>query len=332
MRHTRTKKTIAVSFIPLILVSSLFGIYLAITPISSSNFVTNWLTGVPSGTDNCPSNVPQFYFDHGLPFNLAVVHAKTLQAEDQSMSGSGQINWCIYNSSGQFEWNYATNRMLVQPSVSADGSYVLATGFQTSPGPAAEFVNEAIYLFNKEGRMLWNIPAPVLSSSINSNGSVIVANDPYLYYINNQGRILWTYAHYGYESTAVVLVNDGSQVLDGISNVPFPNDTNFGSELVMFDSSGRTIWNITLPNVLFDSTASVAVSGSHIAAGLSYTGVNGALAYYGINGKLIWSKAVSSSIQQVSFQNNGTNIFIQTNYGNTTFDLSGKMIHNQTYG
>ncbi len=221
---------------------------------------------------------------------------------------------------------------LVQPSVSADGSFVVATGFQTGPGPAAPFGNQAIYLFNKEGRMLWNISAPAFSSSINSNGSVIVANDPYLYYINNQGHILWTYTHYRYASTSVALVNDGSEVLDGISNVPFPNDTNFGSELVMFYSNGGVIWNITLPNVLFDSGDSVAVSGGYIAAGLSYTGLNGSLAYYSINGGLMWSKTISSSIQQVSFQNNGTSIFIQTNYGNTKFDLSGKVISNQSEG
>jgi hypothetical protein len=33
----------------------------------------------------------------------------------------------------------------------------------------------------------------------------------------------------------------------------------------------------------------------------------------------------------VSFEGNGSTIFMQANYGNSTYDLSGNVLQNQTY-
>jgi PQQ-like domain len=244
--------------------------------------------------------------------------------------GSGTISWCIYGGNSLLERSYPTDRILNTPAVSEDGTYVATTGLQIAPGPAGEQVNGAVYLFDKQGQMLWSIfsSQSLFSTHINSNGSVIVASDPDLLYVNNAGKVIWNYT--SFESTTVALVDNGSYVVDGISGVFFPNSSNQGSALVMFDSTGRTVWNISIPNQIFVSTTSLAVSNGHIATGVSSSGWDGTFLYYDLQGNLIWSKPVNSAILNVDFENDGSTIYVETNWGHVTFGLAGNMIENVT--
>lgn len=213
---------------------------------------------------------------------------------------------------------------------SANGEYAAAAGYKVAPGPAGAEVNGSVYLFNKNGQMEWSIssPEPIFAVDINGNGSVIMTSDSVLLYINNQGKVLWNYSKYG--PTVGALVDNGSSVIAGISMIPFANHSSFGSSLTMFDAKGNVVWNVSLPDQLFDSTSSLALSDGYIAAGLSNTGYNGTLNYYNMQGKLIWSKNVDSAILGVNFTSNQSAILVETNWGHDTFDLSGNVIQNQT--
>lgn len=181
--------------------------------------------------------------------------------------GTGTVAWCVYGSTGLLERSYLTNRVLGSMASSADGQYLAAAGYKVSSGPAGSYGYGAVYLFDRNGVLKWNVSTTreIFSVHINSNGSVIVANFPELLYINNNGTVVWNYSKYSVSATA--LAYDGANVVAGISNVPYPNRTNYGGEIVMFDAQENMLWNFTIPDQQFDSTTSLAVSDGHMRPG-----------------------------------------------------------------
>lgn len=277
--------------------------------------------GRPSGT--CPSL-------HWSTGSQSIVPVGELY---RGYLGTGSIAWCIYGSSGFLERSYVTNRVLSSVASSADGQYFAAAGYKIASGRAGLYEAGAVYLFDKNGVLKWNVSTAreIFSVHINSNGSVIVANFPELLYMNNAGTVLWNYSTY--MVSAAALANDGANVVAGMSNIQFPGKTNYGGELGMFDSQGTMLWNYTIPDQQFDSTSSLAVSDGHIAAGVTgvtASGTNGNVDYLDLQGNLIWSRHVNSGVFNVNFDNGGSSISIQTNWDQVKFDLQGNVISNQT--
>jgi hypothetical protein len=271
---------------------------------------------------------PDYPGTSGTPFNIVWVG----DIGQATYSGTGTVRWCIYSNAGLLERSYLTDRELDGWVPSADGSVVAVLGNKITPGPAAEWVNGGVYLFNKGGQIEWSITTPqsIGGVQVNGNGSVIVAYglSADLLYINGEGRVLWNYSQYSAQS--VVLVNGGSRVAAAVSQIPIPGYQNFGSALIMFDSRGNQLWNVTIPDQIVVSGSDLAVSAGHMAAGLSWDGYNGTVAYYDLQGNFVWSKHVDSAILNVSFEDGGSAILAQTNWGQITFDLSGNVIENQT--
>ncbi len=152
------------------------------------------------------------------------------------------------------ERSYQTNRILGSVASSADGQYLAATGYKILAGPAGLYGDGAVYLFDRNGQIQWNVSSnrEIFSVHINSNGSVIVANGPELLYLNNQGSILWNYSRY--DAFDAAILNDGASVVAGLSNIHFPNHLNEGSEVAMFDNRGNAVWNYSVPDEVFGST------------------------------------------------------------------------------
>jgi len=267
----------------------------------------------------------RYAYSIGLPFAYSVAGLPT--SLNQPIK---TVTWCFYNkTTGELENRYQTDLIPDVPIASADGLYAVTTSHGWPGGPSGSSAQGPVYLFNKEGQIEWTFSQAQDEVEINGNGSVIIANDPGLYYIDGQGKVLWNYT--GYDSFSVVLVDNGSEVVDGVTGVLFPSHSFFGSDLVMFDSHGQVLWNISNPDQSFGSGGDVAVSGDHLAVGWSSTGTNGTLYYYDLNGTMVWQRHVSSDILGVSFEGNGSTIFMQANYGNSTYDLSGNVLQNQTY-
>ena len=250
---------------------------------------------------------------------------------EQGYSGTGAIAWCIYSNSGSLERSYRTDRILGRIISSTDGRYVVAAGYKVLPGPAGIYANGTVYLFDGQGVLRWSVSTvrEIFSVHINSDGSVIVANMPELLYLNNSGVVLWKYSAF-YSVTAVALANDGADVVAGLSDIAFPGDSNYGSKIVLFDAKGNWLWNFTIRDQQLTSTNDLAVSNGHVAAGVAASGWNGTLYYLDLQGNMIWSKRVSNDISSVSFDNVGSTISILTNSDQTTFDLQGNVITNQT--
>jgi hypothetical protein len=304
--------------------------FLSGTGVQTTLSSSSTLTSLTSETGICKPNLPQSGPGSGNGTMSIVPMLEGPPRQPGLGSGSGLINWCIYGASGNLTSVYATNKVLGGEAGAVDGSSVAAVGWQLAPGPAGAEINGAIYFFDKEGQMQWNLTSsqPFFSISADSNNSVIVVNDPQLLYINSNGRILWNYSQF--ETMDAVLLDNGSRVVVGVNEILYPNHLNFGSALTMFDSKGTAVWNVTLPDYDFDCGDCLATSGGHLVAGLSVSGYNGTVAYYDLQGNLVWSRYVDSAIIMIAFENGGSTIYAQTNWGSVTFDLSGNVLSNQT--
>lgn len=306
------RKTLALVTISAILVGAgLFTFYIYA-------FTTD---GIPTGS------CPEFSFVSGpvkIPFKILTVG----DSNNNPNGSGGTSSWCIYGANGLLVRSYQTNSILTgYVSASANGEYVAVSGLQKPSGPGT-YGNAAIYFFDKSGRMLWNVSNsgdPLPMSLINSNGSVIIGYGRDLYYINHQGKLLWNYS--GAESVTASLVNNGSYVADGID---VPNSTT--SSLVLFDSTGKAVWNDNIYQQYIGSADGLAVANGHIALAVSgYRGGQSILMYYDLQGKLIWSKTINSSAlgganYDVNFQNDGSQIYVETILGHVIYDLSGNEI------
>ncbi len=289
---------------------------------------------VPLGSPfwNCPvvRTSPGYPGTTGSPFSIVQVGDFGTFA-GQENSGTGTIRWCIYSNAGLLERSYLTDRRLNGWVSSDNGSVVAVLGNKVSGGAGIFDYGGGLYLFNKNGQMEWSITSPqsIDSVEMNGNGSVIVAGgSSELLYINSTGRVLWNYSQNG--PAAIALLDEGSSVLAAVSQITIPGQTNFGSALVMFDSRGNQLWNVTIPDQIVVSGSALAISGGHIAFGISNDGYNGTVAYYDLQGNLVWSKHVDSAILGLSFEDGGSTILTTTNWGQVTFDLSGNVVGNQT--
>ena len=237
-------------------------------------------------------------------------------------SGSGTIVWCIYNNSGSLERSLQTNRIIGNVVASANGQSAAGSGFQIAPGLAGTNTNGPLNLFDQSGLVKWSLTSeqPIFATDINSNGSVIIAFGSELLYVNGQGKVIWNYTSGAFTAA---LVGDGSSVVAGVGE-------NGAGGLVMLDSRGNTIWNVSIPAGGFGSTDTVSVSDGLIAAGVANSGFNGTLLCYDLHGSLVWSRHVDSDILSVNFENNGSSILIETNWGHVSFDRLGNVIDNQT--
>ncbi|MDA4123379.1 MAG: PQQ-like beta-propeller repeat protein [Thaumarchaeota archaeon] len=310
---------------------------------TSSSSLTLQSTSSPSSEQSdasangtCPQTFNASAFP-GVTFNntmkIFVEHTRPQnQSGPNQGAGPGDV-WCLYGASNNLVNLYPSNRVLAGIAASEDGSSLVAAGWQILPGQAGVYANGLVGLFNSTGQMVWNITSsqPFFDLAANANNSVVVAANPGLVYLDESGRIIWNYSEF--QSTTIVLINNGSDVVDGVGQILYPGHLNYGSALTMFDSNGRAVFNVTLPDWFFDSSDSLAYSNGYLAAGLTASGGNGTVSYYSINGSLVWSRHVDSSIQQVSFENGGSVIFVSANGQtgqNLTFDLRGDLISNQT--
>ncbi len=146
-----------------------------------------------------------------------------------------------FNKEGELLWKYETNKTIPKIMISSDGSYI-ATVFSS-----LKIKNKyEVSLFDKEGKLLWNIPwtpsalnisankTQIKKLAISSDGSYIVttyqkgediSNGSEINLLNNVGQLLWK-KEIPYEIKDVAVSVDGSTVVYGdIYNEELRQDT-----------------------------------------------------------------------------------------------------------
>ncbi|HEX5457532.1 MAG TPA: DUF5711 family protein, partial [Candidatus Nitrosotalea sp.] len=249
---------------------------------------------------------------HNGSYVVAGTRIQEMHADDNEHQGSVYF----FDKTGNLMWKYDSTRKIASVSVSDDGQYVLASGYQIAPGPAGTYENGAMYILDKNGNMLWNY-APndygkILVSSMSSDGShVAAASGTNLVYFDNQGKNLWNYTSSS-EINFISVSSDGSNII-----------TSAGNTIRSFDNNGNLLW--TFNTDYGYSQARLSPDGKYVVASDAASGYVGKIYFIDNTGNLIKEDQVDSPVLSISISKSNR-IAIGTNWATMVFNSTGYMI------
>ncbi len=181
------------------------------------------------------------------------------------------------------DWTYYT-REWVLVDMTPTGSYIAAGSWDGT-----------IYLFDSNGKLLWNYVAPemILSISITPDGRYIVGGSvDSVYLLKNDGSLLWKKVTKGYTKAAIT--PDGKYITAGSGN----------GILYLFDLNGKIIFEKKIQeNYNIDSVA-ISKYGEYISiAGNDYSeaGNTGDKIYFiEKSGKILWNHKTQYPVSNLS--------------------------------
>jgi WD40 repeat protein len=184
----------------------------------------------------------------------------------------GGVFWS-FNPSGYFAHSVSIS--------SEEGAYV-----------AASFDDQNVYLFQKDGTIVWQYPIEdkIRSVSIAADGSYIGAgsDDDHVYLLDRSGWLVWEYETGG-DVKAVSLSGDGSYIAVG----------SMDNYVYMFDRVGNLLWKYQTAGRV--NGVSITPEGDYVAA------CAGSMIYlFNAGGDLAWSYDTLSRGSIVSISNTGS--------------------------
>jgi WD40 repeat protein len=151
-------------------------------------------------------------------------------------------------------------------SVSSNGELV-AEGSHVYPRRFMDYNNNYIYLFNREGDLLWSYKIPrarVNGVAISPSGEFIVAavtdysaharggrDKNYIYLFNREGNLIWRY-DIGGSCLGLEISSDGEIVVVASSNLE--------TYIYLFDRDGHLLWRYKIPEKLPQYATSISPS------------------------------------------------------------------------
>ncbi len=174
--------------------------------------------------------------------------------------GTGTIAWCIYSTSGVLERSYLTNRILGSTASSSDGQYLAPAGYRVSSGPAGFYGYGAVYLFDHDGIVKWNVSTTreVFSVQAGISDVLFPGHTNYggeLVMFSAKENALWNFTipDQQFDSTTDVAVSS-DHIAAGVSA------SDYSGTLYYFDLRGNEIWSRHLDSAIlsvnFDSGGS----------------------------------------------------------------------------
>lgn len=223
-----------------------------------------------------------------------------LAAGTYENSGYGAVYLVsIQGQSPRLAWrSVTTNTVIWSVAVSSNGSYVAAAGFARPGDPHG---NGRVYLFNREGALLWNVSAGseprAVWVAIAANGSRVAADyGSGIICVDNSGRVLWNYTFpQGGMSYSFAMSSNAGQIAYAEENITLGGHPGPAWGVFALSSQGRPLWNFMEDHSGGDhALVQMSASGSAVAA-LSQLSNNGTLYYLdGVSGRVLWSYPLAS--------------------------------------
>ena len=232
----------------------------------------------------------------------------------------------VINGQGNTLWSHNLNHTIVSLSISSNGEYIAAGGWQIEGGPAtaATYTNGEVYLFNAaSGKLLWDKGTggsnPVWKVVLSADGSKLAVDteNSIMYLGGSQGNTIWSYNVSG-NVAGMDMSPDGSLIVASMGPI------------VAFNDQGTILW--THPAMtLAVSVNSVAISsdGSYIWVGSAVDGYNGSLYLFNGQGTLLWQRQIYSPVLSIQTGDNLT-AFVSTNWGALLYGADGSLLQNVT--
>ncbi|MBI3640710.1 MAG: PQQ-binding-like beta-propeller repeat protein [Thaumarchaeota archaeon] len=262
---------------------------------------------------------------HDASYVAAATRLQEMHTDDNAHQGSVYL----FDKSGNQLWKYESNRKMDGVSISGNGQYVVATGYQIASGPAGIYENPAIYLFDKNGTMLWKNEmsgwSTIWGANISYDGSIIstVAQDKVLY-LNKDGNLLWSISSKELENATektddqlygITMTPDGSLLAVRSSN-----------DVFLLNNEGKMLWKFST-QYGNGGWALISKNAKYVFASDAASGSDGnAYLIDASSGSLLWKRQVGGPSLDVGMSDDGSYIVLSTNWQVFIFDTNGKLL------
>lgn len=261
------------------------------------------------------------------------------QDDSEIVIGTGQAigNGSIYafNDQGTSLWNYTLHQFVGSISMSANGSLIAVGGVNIAPGPAGTYENGTLYLFNGQGKLLWdiNLGGPGPAVKLSSDGSrLAVATQDAILYMNNKGQTLWSFKPGNSGNiNSMDMSPDGSNLVASVMYTP--NTQNWSWSFLSFGGGGKILWNYTSISPggsTYAGSVVLASDGLHTWASSDVSGENGTLYLFDNNGTLLWSRQIYSPALSIQTAKASQSAVILTNWSTLVVNEEGQQLANYT--
>jgi hypothetical protein len=275
-------------------------------------------------------------------------------SQDDSFAVAGENNTVTaYNDEGNLLWSFDTNHVISSVSISSNGRYVAAGGWQIVGGcspnlnisgphscPAAIYSNGEIYLFNStSGKLLWSFntgsSSPVWKVELSGNGSFMgVLTENILLFLDSAGKLLWNYSATGtgINNTGpgnffgMDMSNDASFIVASVGYIQ-TDQANFMWEFVALDSGGHVLWNYSAADGQESGAVALSTDGSSVWASSAYSGWNGTIYFFNRQGMLLWHRQIYSPALSIQSGDN-MSVLVATNWGALLYGGDGSLLEN----
>jgi beta propeller repeat protein len=199
----------------------------------------------------------------------------------------------LYSASGETLWEYPTTTMIYSVALSSHGEHLAAGG-----------VDNSLYLFNKNGTLLWNygkadgiLNNTVFAVAISGDGGTIAANcaDGYLYIFSRDGRVL-SKINLEKHMNGIALTGDGTLIALGSEN-----------KVLLTTVNGTRVWTSAVTGRGGIEDVAISMDGSRIVAGNS----DGSIVLLDQTGKILWRFAAGEGNIGVAISDDGKYIALR---------------------
>jgi WD40 repeat protein len=233
---------------------------------------------------SCPEGVQDMAFSEDGNYLAAGTYEDSGFGAVYLVSMQGQTPSVVWKS-------VTTNTVIWSVAISANGSYVAAAGFAH---PGEKHGNGRVYLFDREGRLLWNVSAGseprAVRVAIAADGSRVAADYwSGMIYLNAAGEVLWNHSFpQGGFSQSFAASSDAKFMAYTDENITLQGGEGQGWGVFYLDSQGNQLWSYTEDHAGGDSFLQLSSDGSRVAVS-SRLVYNGTVFYFnGRNGSVIW--------------------------------------------
>ncbi len=263
------------------------------------------------------------------------VYSDAISSDDSVVAvgtGSGQTSGGIvlFNNQGAVLWNHTVDCTVSSISITPNGSYIAAGGYQNG-GLGGAYTNGTVFLFDKAGNLLWNVTGsdPVFEVQFSADGSnLAVQSEEAISYFAINGSQIWNYTTPTGNFFGMDLAADGNYLVasDGYRG---GHSGPFGWSFLAFDGQGNLLWNYTAADGEEPDFITLSSNANYTWASSSYGASNASLYLFNRQGNLLWKQQTYSFILLIQAAGN-LYANVLTNSGNLIYNATGTLLKNMT--
>lgn len=288
-----------------------------------------------SGSVTLAYGLPVFWGKHvdGMIWSVDISGNGKYMAAGADLGNNRGMVYFI-DKDGNILWSQEEDRIIGKVSLSRDGSYVLASGYQIKGGAGQVYANPSVYLFDQSGKLLWNFQNTNSTSltpdnqffggSIDPLGkNILILADYQIFFLDRSGNLLWNHKMDGRDGPNKIS-EDGSTI--AIGTIHDKEDNVW--ELTVFDNLGNLKWRYKgIDGIVQGNALAISSDGQNVVIGSMASGEYGNLYKFDKTGNIIWQRNnVPGGVLNVDMSGDGSSIVVGTNNGMLLFNGDGEEI------